>query len=126
MTRDRFALVLVGFFLLAVAALVPAWRLSTGVRQGTVVACRVEYSHGPWAMVTLNDGRSVALSWEDIPDPARCQPVGATIAKLSGDLDYRVDGRPFRWPHRFTFLVMGLVGMGLIVAARIAGRLQRR
>jgi hypothetical protein len=69
-----------------------------------VTACETYEAHGTHARVTLNDSRTIDLTWEDIPNPERCLAIGDVVEKRRGELGFRINGVMRNWENAATYV----------------------
>jgi len=86
------------------------------VPPGTVTRCEVYWSHGPRMELTLDGGRRVFLSRDDVMRPENCLPAGSLVEKRRFELVYRVNGREAEPETPTNTVALGLAGLGLLAA----------
>ncbi len=108
-------LILLGFFLAAGCGLPIVFRLLHSVPRATVTACKTSWSHKYYALVSLDSGRELSLTENDIPDPKACLRVGSMVEKRRFELWYRLDGTAYRSYSQSWAVVPALAGCGLLL-----------
>jgi hypothetical protein len=91
--------------------------LLTSVPRSEVASCRVTLSHTYFVYVTIETGRTLLLSQEDVPDPAHCLAPGTTIEKVRGEFGYRLNGKQFFWESKWNRYSVMLTFAGLLATA---------
>lgn len=74
----------VGLFVAAGAGIPLGGQLAREVPEGTVVSCKVTWSHKYWAHIVLDSGRTVLVTSDDLAGLKNCIPAGARLGKVRG------------------------------------------
>lgn len=124
-TRLSTRVLFLGAFVLMGSGLPFVFRLLYSVPEGRVMACATSWSHRYYAHVTLDTGRELSLTQEDILNPRQCLPVGTRVEKRALEGRYRIDGKLVHAGAAQAAAVQFIALCGLLVAA-IGWVLRRR
>lgn len=113
----------VGLFIAAGAGIPLANQLAREVPEGTVVSCKVTWSHKYYADIVLDSGRTVLVTSDDVTGLKNCIPAGTRLGKARGEIGFTLNGSYVRpatstWSVMKVLVVIGLAVCGFVLWQR--------